>query len=286
MSEPKRHHYVPRCYQERFRDPVTKDLFRLDLTSGKSTRSNPKNTLFRKHLYTLKTPPEGFSTTYIEKTILAYLDQSFNDAIEGVATKDASNIDKQTLSLGLSFLLNRTPGKMHHFEDMARERTMRDVYDHIRADIEASDSNGGGLKPLSPRDITTSLQRIRLLDNWDAKQHVFLQVALMQAAQFEKRKWTFLRTTSDPFITSDNPVSLIKEYYDEEEHAEKYYVTPLSFEYCVKIHSVEGDMEFFDTGEAEINEINKALAYCADRLIVGSDEQQLQDLFRICKAMG
>ncbi|NWF15668.1 DUF4238 domain-containing protein [Pseudomonas reactans] len=280
MNEPKRHHYVPSSYQELFRNQETNELYRLDKVTGKSTRHNPDNKLFKNHLYTLENPPADVHRTYIEKPLLSKLDGRFKDAIVKM-TNDIGNIDKSTLAVCVSFLRNRTPSRIQEFGEHASQNKLIEIYEHIKSspeEIEKAKLNGCNLTTFE--DFKVSLQGITVSAGKDYNLQGFLLSSSLQSADFFEMQWTLLISNSKSFITSDKPVTAVEECDEDNCKTSQYYLIPLSSKFCIKIYFFEGSLDIHEVEEDEVDEINKAIAFCAESLIVGPSEQDLHRIFK------
>ncbi|MDH1012235.1 DUF4238 domain-containing protein [Pseudomonas nicosulfuronedens] len=279
MSEPKKHHYVPRSYQELFRNLETNEIYRLDMSTGKSTRSNPENTLYKKHLYTLENPPKGIERTHIENPLLSELDDRFVKAIREL-DNDIKSVDKETLSICVSFLRNRTPSRIEEFGQHAAENQLNDIYNHILLDPQKTEqAKQIGFELTSFENFKSSLQGITVSAGNDYNLQGFLVSSSFLSSSFFEKKWTLLVSNSKSFITSDKPVTATEIIDDDSGQISQFYLIPLSSRFCIKSHFFDGDIDIIEIGDEEIDEVNMAIAYCAQQLIVGPSEPQLQKLF-------
>ncbi|MGV5080418.1 DUF4238 domain-containing protein [Pseudomonas aeruginosa] len=279
MNEPKKHHYVPTSYQDLFRNPETRELYRLDKESGKSNRHNPDNKLYKNHLYRMDNPPPGYCRTYIEKPLLSKLDERFKKAIINISD-DISSVDKKTLSECISFLRNRTPSRIKEFGEHAARCKLFEIYQGILSDPKKSeDANVLGLDLGDFEKFSSSLQGITLSAGHDYNLQGFLVSSSFQALDFFDMQWTLMKSCNSSFITCDKPVAAVEEIDDKDNIVSQYFAIPLSSQFCVKIEFIKGGLFVNEIDEGEVYEINRAIAFSAERLIVGPNEQVLRVLY-------
>lgn len=277
MSEPVKHHYVPSSYQELFRDRETKELYRLDKNTGRSERSNPKSVLYEPHLYTLENPPEGTSRTTIENPLLSKLDGQFKTAIDKIS-ENTQTLDKDTLAICIAFLRCRTPEFIQQFGVFASDEKLRELYNHILS--SQSHTQGAANLDISLTTFESfkeSVNGITLSAGNDYNLAGFIVCSILQADDWLNKRWTLLVSKSEQFITSDKPVSAVEEFSEDEQLYRKHYFVPLSSRFCVKIEEDIGELNTRVVSDDEASFINMAVAYCANKLIIGRSQQILDD---------
>lgn len=278
MNKPKKHHYVPSSYQDLFRNPETNELYRLDLLTGKSSRSNPDNVMYKKHLYLLDQPPSGLDDIFIEKPLLSRLDENFKVAITKISTTPES-VDKEMLAMCIAFLKNRTPNSIDEIARKGSEHITKKTYDKIISDQSLVDSATAlGLNLNSFEAYKESLKGITFTASRDFSLGSMVLIAGEQAEHLYSYKWTIYRSLSNSFITSDQPVSSVEEIDEQNNPISRFWLIPLSFKYCVKVEFTHGGLEIVEVDDEGVRDINIAVAYCSKQLIVGPDEEQLHSI--------
>lgn len=279
MSKAKYHHYVPASYQKQFRKAGTTELYRLKLKTGVCERSNPDNTLGQKHLYRMDNPPPNFDNIYIETPLLSTLDERFVNAIRSI-NQDIQSIDKNTIAICIAFLKNRTPVNIREFGQQASEDMLDKIYNCIVTDTtKTEEAKRIGFDLTSFDSFKISLQGITLSAGKDYSLQLFLLSSSYLAAMFFEKQWTLLTSKSKPFITSDKPVTAVEEYDEDTGDITQYYLIPLSCKYCIKSHFFDGGLESLEVDDDIVDEINVAIAHCAEEMIVGPDNQQLEQVY-------
>lgn len=106
MSTPKRHHYLPEFYLEGFRrDNV---LFVYDREPNEYREQSPKDTAVKSYYYALE-DDEGKKNLEIE-SFLSKIEGDAKPTIDKLERgEDISKEEKESLSIFISFLMNRVP---------------------------------------------------------------------------------------------------------------------------------------------------------------------------------
>ncbi|MFH0854098.1 MAG: DUF4238 domain-containing protein [bacterium] len=191
MSDPKRQHFVPVCYQKPFIDPCNPGyVWLFDKKTKKATKRKPENILYSKHLYTIMV--SGGKKDYrIEKTL---------SAIESEYSKIYNEKIKNRLPL-----LEYEHAVLCAFTSTMLQRTLKNK-DNLERFIDELISHGLPIKSGNSihevKDLIgykNNFHRMNVINNLPNISNLLFQMSV--AFLFPKNK-------KDYFITSDDPCCL------------------------------------------------------------------------------
>lgn len=280
MVKPRMHHYVPESYQKGFLKPSSQMIAFLDMKSGKLDHTNPLNMVKERDLYTMGFPPDGRDTTFIENPLLSSVDGTYPFLLEKLRANSFSETDRRSLSVFLGYLKSRTPSYFKTIEASARDNLVRDTYSKLLNDgVKAKEATDAGFDISSVEAFSEEVAPLLSLEK-DGVLSVFLAVAESSAELIFESSWEILISGEGSFITSDNPFCRIWDLHvyvgKKQRESKKYFMVPLSSELALRI-SAAGQMDRFSVlDKVAVDEVNEAIAYCADRWLLGSAEENLK----------
>lgn len=119
MTHPKKHHYNPRYYLERFESDDRK-LWRLDKESAKQVQGNAKSLGYEKFWNRLKEPPANFNANWVEYRI-GDIDDASAKVISRIISRDPPD-NIAPLAAAISFMQNHQPRLKRQLQIHHRER--------------------------------------------------------------------------------------------------------------------------------------------------------------------
>jgi hypothetical protein len=221
MSEPRRHHYLPRSYLSAFCSPEG-GMTALRVDGRLLPRVTPKTIAFERDLYRVD-GIEGIEPNDFEKAFSG-LEGAFAAARGEIATREALPLrgtpEFETLMEFMSLTLVRGP--------LLRERVnarmlefAREAMDGMTATSEAfrralESARAEGLEIPTDSEALEQLRRMRFEDfTVTVPNFVFMQVLFNGVDQVRQplaaRHWILYRSSDTEFITCDRPVSVSAE---------------------------------------------------------------------------
>lgn len=182
MSEPKKHHFVPRFYLEAWNQPDGNGLYVFDKTTRNVFRANPKDVAFEKYLYHL--PGEK----PVVEAFLSRLESRTKPILNSIRTHGGTEhlhlMERIVLYVYFSAQLQRTPAGRVRYEQF------RDALMFAWED-----------------EMTDSLQaELAAFDAAQAHRDFIKAVPLIAEAMTHLRFCVLTNQTDLPFTTSDNPL--------------------------------------------------------------------------------
>ncbi|WP_193452906.1 DUF4238 domain-containing protein [Pseudomonas nitroreducens] len=269
MNKPKNQHYVPQSYQEKFAHPDSGKLYFCDKNDGILKPLNPRNLLSENYLYNIEYEDDEISAYTIEKSILSPLDGRYNKAISDLKGENPI-LDKMTLAIYLGFLRRRTPTSINEIKSRIDEAILKGIYSFIQTNPEAAaKAMEVGIETDDFQKFSESLNGIEA--SKDPALAAFLLISSMTAEDFYESRWTVLISEGSIFISSDTPVCCA--VFDEGDGNEiEYFIIPLSSTLALQIDRESGEDSIATVTEEKIVEINKTVAFCANRWLIGGDK--------------
>lgn len=282
MNKPKRHHYVPESYQKQFWDDSLERIFFLDKTTGKKGGTNPINLCVKTNLYTMESALDGLSLTEIENPLLSELDGRYISAIEDIWPRKKEAIDRVTLSVFIAFLRCRTPSFIEGFSEFCSVQKQKELYDHICKSVSlVEQAKSYGINTSSLDTFTSEISNFGPTLNKDGSLTGFLASAIYNSFWIASQSWRVLLSVDGEFITSDKPFTTVDEEHEGNgaNHVERFFIVPLSSHVCLEIGYGKKELQVELATDLEIQEINMAVAYCADRWLLGRSSELLKSMY-------
>lgn len=281
MTKPRMHHYVPESYQKGFLKPESKMIAFLDMNTGKLDQTSPLNMVKERDLYTMDAPPLGRETTFIENPMLSKVDGTYPELLEKLTEGRFSNDDRRALSVFLGYLRSRTPSYFKAIEVLGRDHLAKNMYEKfLKDDAKAQEAREVGFDMSSVEAFSEEVAPLLSLEK-DGVLSIFLNVAESAADLIFDSSWEVLIAGEDSFITSDSPFCRVWDlnvYVGQgRKESKKYFMVPLSSKLALRISKGGQADKFSNLNKAQVREVNEAIAYCAERWLLGSAEELLED---------
>ncbi|MCB2074735.1 MAG: DUF4238 domain-containing protein [Novosphingobium sp.] len=119
MADPKKHHYNPRYYLERF-ESDDGQLWRLDKETAKVIQGSAKSLGYKKYWNRLKEPPQEINANWIEYRI-SDIDGASAKVISGIVERDPPE-SIAPLAAAISFMQNHQPRLKRELQLQHRDR--------------------------------------------------------------------------------------------------------------------------------------------------------------------
>lgn len=289
MGTPKRHHYLPQFYLERFcRDKI---LQTFDRESGLYRGQAPKNTAVIGQYYTV-TDKDGNKDTAIE---------TFLSQVEGWAKPIIDKIDKGAcindeeklnLSLFISLLYVRVP----EFENLLNEVSDKLIKKIIKHECATEEQAKTILKEQEQFDEQLQVRANDLVKFVQDEQYsitiprneslrLMLSLSREIAAYLSLMDWLFIQSESNTsFITTDNPFTLVPPQNHNgfsgigitTKGAIK--VVPLSQKTCLTILDSGKSINYEQASIDKVKSINSTVAGNCERFIFGREEALVKNI--------
>jgi hypothetical protein len=222
---------------------------------------------------------EGLSLTEIENPILSGLDGRYISALKDVWPEKSENIDRVTISVFTAFLRCRTPSFIEGFRELYSTQKQNELYGHICKStslIEQAEHYGLDTSGLDAFKIKMSNLAPTL--NKDGSLTGFLASAIYNSLWIASQNWRILLSEDGKFITSDKPFTTIDEERDSD--VSRFFIVPLSSHACLEIGNCKKELQVEIATDIEIEEINSAIAHCADRWLLGRSSELLKSAYK------
>ena len=210
MNMKKHHHTIPRCYLKNFSD---KDGFIWTLDrNGKIFRVKPKNILVENHFYTI-TLKSGKKSLFVEDA-LANIEGAYTDIFRDRISKDQflTEDERAKVSIFIAALLLRTKPYRESLRRMFQKlkdniekwkKHLKIMNSKVRKTISAMPPSSG--ETINLKDIKQYLNR----PNEQHSVGVIINLPKISQLIFNM-KWAVFRNTTCGFVTSDNPVVVMR----------------------------------------------------------------------------
>lgn len=291
MGTPKRHHYLPQFYLERFCRNKILQIF--DRESCSYRGQAPKNTATIGHYYTV-TDKHGNKNTDIE---------TFLSKIEGLAKPIIDKVDnsafitdeeKLNLSIFLSLLWVRVP-EFENFLNEASDKLIKKLIKHECATEEQAEAilkeqeQSGEQLQVTANDLVEFVQneQYSITVPRDESLRQMLSISRKIAAYLSLMNLLFIQSEPNTsFITTDNPFTLVPpQNYNEffgigiiTKGAIK--VVPLSRKTCLTILDSGNSINYKKVSINEVKSINCTVAGNCARFIFGRDEALVKSIVK------
>lgn len=295
MSNPKRHHFLPKFYLKYFCE--NKLFWVYDREKNEYRKQTPNNTAIQKKYYSF-IGCDGKEHNEIENKVLSDIETEARPIIDKINNKKMiSPHEKIILTIFITFLHLRGPGF---------EKEMNDIFENfikIYAKLTFSTekntkkiikrfASNNRQKDISPKKLMNFVNK----ENYKVKAHrEFSLKKMYELAQelptyFIQMDWQFCYSPKTSlFVTSDNPFVLIppNDYKKGEigrlgilSRGTKKIV-PLTQKVCLVISDKGGKIEKVDITSKEVREFNFHVAKNCDNLLISRDKSLLEELVKI-----
>ena len=296
MSTPKRHHYLPIFYLEKFSKNNILSVFDRELNAYRERP--PISTAVKKHYYTIK-DDEGNKNVEIEK----FLSQIEGDAKPIIAklekNENISEEDKERLSVFISFLINRVPDfekSTNKFVEKIVEMTGNMMFcdeKRTKSVIDQYEQETGKKMDISPEELFEFHKDgdFKYIIHRNFSLEMMRNTSLEIAHYFKQMNWILFHAPHiTSFITTDNPFALIP----PDNHKNSIYgtgiatpgakkIVPLTQSLCLMMLDHGTLTKHKDIDRKLVKEINIKIAWFADRFVIGRDEALVKRIVKTIK---
>ena len=297
MATPKRHHYLPQFYLERFcRDGL---LWVYDREKNEYRQQTPINTALENQHYTA-VGPDGQKHTDIEK-LLSFIEGKTAPIIEKIDKKEKINPEeKEMLATFISFLKVRVPDFEKTINE-ANEKMLKKVSQFLFSSEESTaafikkfERDTGKASGILPKDLMEFVQGDHYTVNFQREMYLSMMVEMGQKTiiYLLNMDWLFLQSPDvTSFITSDSPFILIppKDYNPSGFYgvgmltygAKK--VIPLSQMTCLVICDRGERIVYGGVSRENVRKINFSVAHDCDRFLIAKDKALLEKMVKVTR---
>lgn len=296
MNTPKRHHYLPIFYLEKFSKNNILSVFDRELNEYRE--QSPISTAVKKHYYTIE-DNDGNKNVEIEK----FLSQIEGDAKPIIAklekSEKISEEDKERLSAFISFLMNRVPdfekSTNKVFEKLIEMTGNMMFCDEksTKSVIDQHEQKTGEKKGISPEELFKFHKegKYKYVIHRNFSLEMMIKTSIEIAHYFNQMNWLLLHAPHiTSFITTDNPFVIIP----PENLKTSVYGTgiatpgakkiiPLTQSLCLIMldHGTLTKHKNIDRGL--VRNVNINISCVADRFVIGRDEALVRKIVKTAK---
>jgi hypothetical protein len=198
MTRPKRHHYVPKWYLERFVDPQSGCLHAYDKTTTKHWTPKPNNVMVMKDYYQQKHVPNGVDPDILERMLGGWLEPEAQQAFQKLLNPPV-NFRAEDTSHILAYLALQHIRVPRQAEDA--KQTAREVLELLAHQAPSE---------IFPPEAKIALMRGEIVISIkDAFRFNFMKMVTMELILYLSRMvWEVSKAEEGySFITSDSPVT-------------------------------------------------------------------------------
>jgi len=303
MNKPNKHHYVPKCYLNKFCNEQG-DIYRLNIDDYLSIkRVNPTAICYESSFYSIDDEIKSKFATLndrdemeVESDILAKIESNYNRLYEQIIS-GKSLPWKEATSFSEFIVLLKTRTKF--WREKIIRKTIEDNVDRIAQDLLA-DSHKHERFRRFPEDLrrlgVTNSTNVYKTDPVALKYLQMHRLMSMGEPNFQKEiiqammnsRWTLvINETSLPFVTTDNPgVSFNTKtaaVHSVGFNGEFVFMLPLSPKHLLRIDCTKKDISNNSSKAITIDHpninviemINRQLIHITDSIIIASDRECL-----------
>lgn len=218
MSEPKRHHYVPRCYLKNFADEQEM-IWTFDRKTGEYRQQSIADTAVQNHYYRVRTKDGKFSTD-VEKFFSTIETEASGVIAKLARIKKISQEDKEILSLFISFQRARVPD-FEKLMNEADEKMIKRINEMKFHSVEATEAilkdfdkktKNTKRHDITPEEMFEFIKEGRYTVSFPREHGIktMLRMGYDLSTYFLQMDWLFLYAPKGTsFITSDSPYTLV-----------------------------------------------------------------------------
>lgn len=211
MSQPKRHHFLPKFYLRRFADHKRR-IRRYERGSKKPIVMSVINAAVETGFYTI-TEESGTQSQKVE-ALLSRIEQDAAAAVERLLKGHfpPSPADRESLALFIAFQIMRTPEQRHEYELMV-DYAQKLLLENWTADYARQRLSEAGLEPTDEAvadvmDVVENPDKFRFVPH--PNEHILLMLSIATAALAPvilDKSWLLGHCRNGTFVTSDHPIA-------------------------------------------------------------------------------
>ncbi len=195
MTQPKRHHFVPRWYLENFTDP-DHFLHVHDLNTGLWRKQRPNQVMLIGNYYRQTWAPKGIDPSVFEKTLGAVSEPKAQDAFKRLIVAPNNLTDDDMASM-LTYL------ELQRIRVSKQAKIAKEIFRSV-------------LLQHAPTEVVDAVRKREvLLTIKDSARFDFMKMAIGQFHPwFARMEWQVIEAAAgSSFITTDNPVSFLNQQF-------------------------------------------------------------------------
>lgn len=291
MTSPKRHHYLPQFYLERFCRDGGFSVF--DRERNEFRKQTPINTALKSHYYSVE-DKTGKKDTRIE---------SFLSELEGHAKQIVQKLEhrenivddeKKELALFIAFMMNRVPDfekAINKIESTLIQRMADTLFsdeERLKSILQERSEDTEGASDISAKELVEFHKsgNFEIVIHRNESLRMMVDVSLNTANYFRQMDWGIFHCQDrTSFITTDNPVVLVPPSDYEQgfwgvgiltKGAQKLF--PLSQTACLVMLDHGNAISHSNVDQLTTRQINLILAAYSDRFVIGRDETLVKNI--------
>jgi hypothetical protein len=296
MNKPKRHHYLPDFYLNRFTDD--NGLFWVyDRNKSEIRPQTPINTCVQSGYYSYD-DKDGNRHTEVEE-LLNTVETSAEPIIEKIDQgKALGDKDKADLAPFIAFQQSRTPyfrDQLLKLEEGVMQRFMKmQLGDEtaVAASMAGYEKKTGKKLNISPEKMAEMVNEGKLRVNVPESRSLLSMVYAAQASMpvISKLRWFVLIAPVEKtgFVTSDNPfhLSIPPDIPKNSPYGIGLItpgvgkIIPLSRNSCLLIDDKPGGCDYLPVDKEYVRELNVQIGGSADRFLIARDRPQLERILK------
>ena len=298
MSEPKRHHYLPQFYLNRFTDNKGL-LWVFDRDTKEYRQQSSKNTMLQCHYYTFR-DKDGKKHTEIEK-FFSIIEGRTKPIIEKVDDKQKITAEeKEILATFISFQKTRVPdfekktNEAHEKMIKKMNQLMFSSKKRVESQFKKYERDTGKKINMSSEEFMNFVQNDKYYIKFPREHSIKLMLNLGKdfIMYFIQMNWLFLWVSpKTSFMTSDNPFMLLPpaDYNPNSPYgigiitAGAKKIIPLSQKTCLVMGDHGGEISGKSINRDVVRKINCDIAANSDRFVISRDKSLLKKIVSITK---
>ena len=291
MTSPKRHHYLPQFYLERFCRDGGFSVF--DRETHEFRRQTPVNTALKSHYYSVE-DENGKKDTRIESFLSELEVHAKQIMLKLENREDIADEDKEELAVFIAFMMNRVPDfekAINKMESTLIQRTADMLFsdeERLESILQEHSEDAGGVSDISAKEMVEFHKsgNYEIVIHRNESLRMMVNVSLNTANYFRQMEWGIFHCQDrTSFITTDNPVVLVPPSDYEKgfwgvgiltKGARKIF--PLSQKSCLVMFDHGNAICHGAADQLTTRQINLTLAAYSDRFVIGRDETLVKNI--------
>ncbi|MDD2901780.1 MAG: DUF4238 domain-containing protein [Syntrophales bacterium] len=296
MTQPKRHHYLPKFYLEYFCKDGNLCVF--DRKTKEFRNQTPVNTALKSNYYSFK-DSEGKKLTDIEQLLSQIEGNAKNVFEKAINNEDITAEEKEHPSLFIAFMMNRVPDfekSVNKVYEHTIKSTLKMIYSdekRVQTTLDEFEKEHGEKLGLSAEELVEFHKgdNIKVIIDRIKSLQLMIDISFKIFHFFTQMDWLFLHAPQETsFITSDNPVVLVP----PEDFPKGPYGIGILFKGVRKLFPISqttclimldhGDLlAHHKTDKQTVRNINLNVALYTERFLIGRDELLIKNIVRKTK---
>ena len=292
MSEPKRHHYIPRFYLEGFRPDSEEYLHVFDREKSELRKQTPLNTMVSKYYYSFE-DVDGSKNTEIESSVLRIVERVAKQVIDRLNNRESICLEERLdFALFVAFMMNRTPDFERSLNTVTSGiikkitsiGTSNDEWFTQFADSYKKDTDKEF--NLTAEELNNLIQNSRLELHPNMRLWYMLELSQTMSNYFSQMNWAVLHCPDNcSFVTTDQPFTVV----DTKSSTRGFFgaglidddvkkIIPLSKKTCLEMLDHGNSITHHDIDDELVRQINLTVAVGSDRYVIGDSRSLLSGI--------